>query len=205
MGRAAVFDETYANYLAKVAKLDLGALKEPLGFEMDGSHAVIQVFNRRMHVGAGGITDDTGRTPDLSTSVVLCKYLLMAPVSPPEPGLLKTFKDFADAAPLIHYFTNSVEGQIARRFSGHVDGLKAACSETGGERYPNDWAYQVKYRFSGLPRIPVILLFNDAEEGFGAQCTLLFRSSVCNFLDMESLAILGGLLANHLQRAADLD
>lgn len=205
MKRAAVFDETYADYLAQVANLDLGELGKPLGFEMEGGRAVIQLFGRSMHVGKDGIYDNAGHTPGLSASVVLCKYLLMAPKVPPDPGQLKTFKDFADAAPLIHFFSQNVEGQIARRFSGRVSQLKAACTEVGGEPYAADWAYQVKFRFYGLPRIPVILLFNDAEEGFDAQCTLLFRNDVQHYLDMESLAMLAGLLANDLQRTADLD
>lgn len=205
MKRAAVFDETYASYLSQIAKLDLCALHKPLGFEMDGDSAVMPLFDQTMRVGKDGLADEGGHTPGLSASVVLCKYLLMAPKVPPDPGPLKTFKDFADAAPLIHFFSQNVEGQIARSFSGHASRLIAACGETGGEPYANDWAYQVKFRFSGLPRIPVILLFNDAEEGFDAQCTFLFRSSVQYYLDMESLAMMGGLLAGSLQRAADLD
>jgi hypothetical protein len=45
------------------------------------------------------------------------------------------------------------------------------------------------------------LLFNDAEEGFPAQCTLLFGQRAQNYLDMESLAILGGTLAHRLSRS----
>ena len=68
----------------------------------------------------------------------------------------------------------------------------------GGEAYTADLAYQIKYRFQGLPRVPVYLLFNDAEEGFAAQCTLLFEKSVASFLDMESVAMLGGALVRRL-------
>lgn len=204
MERAAVFDETYAGYLAQLKKLDLGALQGMLGYAMDKGSALIPLFDQHNCVSADAITDDKGRAVDLSISVVLCKYLLMAPDPPPEPGALMTFKDFADAAPLVHFFANNVEGQIARAFSGQAAALEKACQQVGGQPYTAELAYQVKYRFAGLPRVPVILLFNDAEEGFAAQCTLLFEQGTMHYLDMESLAILGGLLAHKIQRAAKL-
>jgi hypothetical protein len=202
MARAAVFDETYAGYLAQLKRLDLGALQGVLGYETNEGNACIPLFDRLMHVSAGAIADGKGRAVDLSVSVVLCRYLLMAPDSIPESGALMTFKDFQDAAPLIHFFANSVEGQIARFFSGRVAALEAACRQMGGHPYIADLAYQIKYRFAGLPRVPLILLFNDAEEGFAAQCTLLFQDSARHYLDMESLAMLGGLLAHRLQQLA---
>jgi hypothetical protein len=65
-------------------------------------------------------------------------------------------------------------------------------------------AYQIKFQFSGLPQVPVYLLYNDAEEGFAAQCTLLFEQRAQNYLDMESLAMLGGILAVRLEKADHL-
>lgn len=204
MKRAAVFEETYADYLAQLEQLDITARQAVLGFEMDQGWAQILFFNQLMRVGPGGIEDANGQTADLGVCVVLCKYLLMAPDTVPDAGSMMTFKDFPDAAPLVHFFSNSVEGQIARLFSGRMAALKDACQTVGGQPYTAELAYQVKYRFSGLSRVPVILLFNDQEEGFAAQCTLLFQQNVQQYLDMESLAILGGQLVHRLQRAADL-
>ena len=66
-------------------------------------------------------------------------------------------------------------------------------------------------RFAGLSRVPLYLLFYDAEESFPAQCILLFEDSVRFYLDMESVAMLGAVLEQFfnagpsLQRTSDMN
>jgi hypothetical protein len=54
-------------------------------------------------------------------------------------------------------------------------------------------------QFNALPKIPVLLLFNDADEEFPAQCAVLFERRAENFLDMECLAMVGMLLFEYLK------
>jgi len=198
MSAAPVFKETYENYVAQIGKLDLAAMGRSLGFEMDSNKARINCFNRTYWIGTQGIHDSAGQIPNLSVSVILCKYLLMFPGQTPDARDLVTFKDFKDAAPLVHFFSNAVQREIAVRFQGDIGSLEKACRSLGGWPYAADLSYQVKYHFQGLPKVPVILLFNDAEEGFAAQCTLLFERSAGFYLDMESVAMLGATLAHWL-------
>ena len=53
-------------------------------------------------------------------------------------------------------------------------------------------------KFDVLPRIPLLLLFNDADEDFPAHCSVLFEKRADTFLDAECLAIAGRLLFNKL-------
>ena len=48
------------------------------------------------------------------------------------------------------------------------------------------------YRFSALPRIPLLLLFWDdnKEEEFPARVKILMDRTVLNFIDIESLVFL---------------
>jgi len=52
-----------------------------------------------------------------------------------------------------------------------------------------------------LPKVPVLLLFDDADEEFPAQCKVLFERRAKNYLDPECLAILGMLLSDFLNKA----
>lgn len=198
MSRAPVFRETYENYLAQIGNLDLAGRVQALGFAMDSGKARINCYNRTYWVGPQGIHDSEGKIPDLSVCVILCKYLLMCPDHASEARDLVTFKDFKDAAPLGHYFSNAVQKKIASKYEGVPDTLEQACLGLGGRPYEADLAYQIKYWFTGLPRVPVILLFNDADEDFASQCTLLFERRAESYLDMESVAMLGAALANWL-------
>jgi hypothetical protein len=51
--------------------------------------------------------------------------------------------------------------------------------------------------------IPVVMLFNDADEEFPAKCSVLFpvRTEEA-YLDAECIAMLGSLLFRRLKRAA---
>lgn len=201
MARSAVFDQTYQDYLDRIGRMDIGVVHAKLGITWDGQSAEIPLFGRKYQVSAQWIRDERGRRPELAVCVILCKYILMCPDTTPTAREPATFKDFRDAAPLVHFFNNEVEGAIARRFAGRPSDLETACRKIGGQPHIADLAYQLKYRFTGLPRIPLVLLFNDADDEFPAQCTILFERSVQHYLDMESLAMLGGVLADALKKS----
>jgi len=198
MVKAAVFEETYHAYLEEIANLTLPELRDILGVEIFEDQAVIPFFNTHYHVGSSGIVDQEGKKPRLSVCVILCKYLLMCPKAIPAASGLAAFKDFKDAGPLIQFFDNTVQGDVARGFSGKSAVLEDACRKLGGLPVKDDWSYQVKYRFDGLPRVPVYMLFNDQEEGFPAQCTMLFDRRTEVFLDMESVAMMASSLSSKL-------
>lgn len=200
MNPAPVFDQTYRSYLEQLTEIDLVALQDPLGITCNDREASVPFLGKNYHISPDGVEDEHGNQPHLGISVILFKYLLMG--SRPKTGTdtLVTFRDFKDAAPLVHYFTNTVESAIARHFTGRPKDLSAGCEHLGGVICSADWSYQVKYRFDALPQIPVYLLYNDAEEGFSAQAIILFQKNTESYLDMESVAMIGGELARLLEK-----
>ncbi len=53
-------------------------------------------------------------------------------------------------------------------------------------------------QFNALPKLPMVLLFNDRDEEFPAQAKILFEQRAEVYLDAECLAILGNLLFQRL-------
>jgi hypothetical protein len=197
------FEKTYRMYLAKLAGLDMEARAGLLGLTVEGGEAVVSLYGRPHRVSSGGVTDPSGVQPVHSASVVLCQYLLLGPSGEPPGGTeWVTFKDFRDAAPFVDGFVNNSERAIARSFSGRLDGLRDACRAIDGEAPDLEVSYQLKMRFQALPRVPVVLLFNDEDEEFPAESTILFERRAERHLDMECLAILGWMLADRLAEAA---
>jgi hypothetical protein len=96
-----------------------------------------------------------------------------------------------------------VEGAVARAFGGRLGALQAAARLFGATPAPpNDFAYDLALAFAALPKVPVLLLFNDAAEGFAPRCVILFQRSIGHYLDMECVAMVGALLADGLVRQA---
>jgi hypothetical protein len=200
MEPAKVFEETYRNYLDQLADIDLAPLADGLGIEYTGQTASIALFNRQYNVSTEGVTGEDGQRPNFGACIILFKYILMGSKFKSQDNRLVTFKDFKESGPLTHYFAHTVEGAIARHFTGRPLDLIHGCQKLGGRLHDVDWAYQAKIEIDALPKIPLYVLFNDAEEGFAAQTTLLFRYSAETYLDMESVAMLGGELARLLLR-----
>jgi hypothetical protein len=203
---ASVFETTYRNYLAQFGGSYLAGLEHLLGVRVQGKDVIVPLFDRHYRVSHEGIADPSGTEPGFDVRVILCKYLLHCPETTPEATEWVSFKDLKDSGPLAVYFANEVERAIADHFSGKRGLLQASCNKLGGSRPAIQAAYHLSMQFDALPRIPVILLFNDIdndqENSWPATCSLLFERRAENYLDPECLAMTGRLLYSRLKKAA---
>ena len=108
------------------------------------------------------------------------------------------YRNFKNAQPLLGYFAGKVDQPIIDRFSGNLPGLEAACKKLGGEAIEDDASYDLSIQLSALPRIPLFLRFNDKDDLLPATCIVLFQAATKEYIDMESLAIVGALFAEKL-------
>jgi hypothetical protein len=203
MNPSSVFEETYTNYLAQIAKLDFNQIADRLGAEMVGEELIIPFFGNPIRVSAAGISEPSGSRPDFSVCVVLFKYLLLCPDHDPAENDWVSFKDFKDSAPFAGAFFNYTEIPLAKYFSGRLKDLEAACLGIHGHPPAETFSYDLCRQFNALPKIPVLMLFNDADEEFPAQSAVLFERRAEMYLDMECLAMVGMQLFEWLKRGAD--
>lgn len=199
--KSSVFMETYQNYLHEIAKIDMDSRSEKLGGAVEGNQMIISFFGQPYRISGRGIKNPSGKQPAIGICVVLCKYLLLCPEIPSLDTEWVSYRDFKDAAPLAGSFVNNTERPIAQNFSGRLDELNAACERLGGRNPGLDLSYQLIMKLYPLPKVPVLLLFDDADEEFPAQCKVLFERRAKNYLDPECLAILGTLLSDFLNKA----
>jgi hypothetical protein len=198
MEKSPIFEKTYRDYLAQVGGLDLKALEDKLGIQVYEGKATIPFFGKPYTVSGDGIYGPGGKKPHLSASVILCKYLLMCPEYEPGEADWVSFKDFNDAAPLIHAFGTTVTDPISKMFSGRPSALERASKKIGGYPPAESFSYDVSIKFDVLPKVPLLLLFNDKDEEFPAQCSVLFERRIEKYLDMECVAMVGMLLYSYL-------
>jgi hypothetical protein len=203
MNKSSVFEETYTNYLAQIVGLDFKKIADRLGAEMVAEELIIPFFGKRMRISAAGISEPSGGRPNFSVCVVLFKYLLLCPDHDPVEKDWVSFKDFKDSAPFAGAFFNYTEVPLAKHFSGRLEDLKVACQGIQGHPPAATFSYDLCMQFGVLPKIPVLLLFNDDDEEFPAQCAVLFERRAENYLDMECLAMVGMLLFEYLKSGAD--
>ncbi|MFH0781636.1 MAG: DUF3786 domain-containing protein [Pseudomonadota bacterium] len=198
--KAPIFNKIIKEYLLQVAHIEA---KDEVGASLGISFAddgfKIPFFHRTYTVSTDRIVDADGGAASHVVSVTLCKYLLLRPDQPSDDFSLVTYKDFRDAAPYVGGFRNTAEQPIARHFEGALPQLEKRCLALGGHSFDTEVSCQLALRFEALPKVPLFLLFNDADEDFPAQATLLFQKNGASYLDMECLAMIGASLAYRLQ------
>jgi len=198
--RSSVFDKTYKDYLLRIAGMDFRSVEEPLGGRAEGNGILIPLFGEFYTVSENGIADPFGKQPTLDVCVVLCKYLLLCPAATPKGSDWVSYRDLKDSGPLTVFFANDVERAIAEYFRGKPDSLTDASRRLGGYFPDLNVSCELAMQFDALPRVPVILLFNDADDEFPARSSVLFERRAEKYLDPESLAMVGRLLFSKLKK-----
>ncbi|HYA43090.1 MAG TPA: DUF3786 domain-containing protein [Syntrophobacteraceae bacterium] len=194
-----VYDKIRQRYLDEIFSGDYLSKLPKLGLRANEGEIEITLFNRPHRMSADKIVDASGEKPSHSVSVALCKYLLLCPVDRPVDDDWVSYRNFKDATPFAGAFANNVEKALAKSFSGKLAELADSCSKLGGHPPAVNLAYDLAMQFDALPMVPILLLFNDEDSEFPAQCSVLFERRANSYLDVESLAILGWLLAAYLQ------
>ncbi len=111
-----------------------------------------------------------------------------------------SFAELPDASFYVSAFRGYTGAHIARHFSTRAATPGEAVARVGGERLPG--LADEAWRISALPRVPVALLWWNADDEFEARAELLFNSTASHHLNTEGCAILGSWLTSLLVRSS---
>ena len=198
-----VYDQTYHHYLDQLKRAPYRDRADVLGITLDGDRVVVPYFGQSIRLVTDGLVDENGKRPEFSDCVVICRYLIMAPAIEPVDRKWVAYRDFSDAGPLTVYWRDAVEGPLAQTFSGQRHSLTMACDTMGARLPETQIACDLGRCFFPLPKVPLLLIFNDADEDFPAAASLLFEKRAEHFLDAESQAMLGYALTRRLLGAVN--
>jgi len=193
-----VFEKTYQNYLSQIFSSIQQLSTDRLGVFLQDSEISVTLLNRTYTISKDGIKNRSGERPSFDICVILLKYLITDRSSYPQDKNWCSFRDLRDSNPLIHYFKTNVEDALVREFSGDIARLKKSCNLLGGIAVQKQFNRDISIQFTILPRVPVLLLFNDKDEEFPANCSVLFERRAENYLDAECLAMAGRFLFESL-------
>ncbi|MDZ4063826.1 MAG: DUF3786 domain-containing protein [Coriobacteriia bacterium] len=113
-------------------------------------------------------------------------------------GTWISFADLPDASFYVTAFRGYTSAQIIRRFAPDGERMDEAVERIGGKDLPGlaDRAWLIP----ALPRVPVALLWWDADDEFDARAELLFDSTASHHLTTDGCAVLGSWLTSLLTR-----
>ena len=159
----------------------------------------MRFFQGEHTISAQGIIDASGKKPSHDICVILSKYILLCPANRPErqsksqPDSQEwvSYRNFKNSAPLHHYFNKEVEGAITALVANQLSFLDKASKLLGGSLSSLRISYDFAAQLNALPKVPLILLYNTPDEEFPADCFILFQAQCEQYLDCESIAMLG--------------
>lgn len=179
----------------KVAPLDFQALAAGLGAdfgEEDGRpYLAISYFGFCLQVFKDELRYPPGALADPWDAILLYNYIASGGSRRPTGNWI-AYNSLPNSVSKAKTLAR-LERELAAHFTGRAAGLQdrvvllgAEPVAVGGENA------DVQAVFQPLPRVPVLLLFWDAdpEESFEAQCRFLFDASVTDYLDLEAMLFL---------------
>lgn len=193
-----VFNETRDSYCEQIGVLDLGKRAAILGGVMEADALLMTLFRRTYSISEAGVFDADGEKAPFDVTIILSKYVLMCPDVMPQKGGWVHYRELKNTGPLTAYWHNHVERDLVDAFTGKFQALEASVEALSAEP-AQDPAGDIDTIIEALPRIPLRLVFNDADDEFPASCTALLDRTVETFIDGESLAVLGAIFTSRLK------
>lgn len=135
---------------------------------------------------------------DIATTLVLLHYLLTADGSAMADEWV-AFRNLPGGLGYDAAFQGRANGRLVPAFGSNRAAFEAAARAIGGERLTFGDA---AFAFRTLPRLWLAVVLYVADDEFPASARVLFDGSASRYLPTEDLAVLGGMLASRLIKAA---
>ncbi len=149
-------------------------------------------FNDTILITDGAVTHRDGTSLTRWEQVFILNHVAQGGSSEP-PGNWKGLVEFPNTVSKIKTMKSRVEAPIKEAFQGRIEHLRNAAMKLGAREVTHEiGSADAAFHFQVLPRVPVILMFWDAqpEDGFEAEAGLLFDETVTDHLDIESIMFL---------------
>ena len=135
---------------------------------------------------------------DVSTCLLLLHYLLTADGTPPADRWI-AFRNLPGGLGYDAAFHGRASLRLVSAFGTNRPAFEAAAQALGGERLSFGDA---SFAFPLLPRVWLAVVLHLADDEFPASANVLFDGTASHYLPTEDLAVLGGMLAGRLIKAA---
>ncbi len=188
----------------RAASMELADLPGRIGgmlIEVGGTSVLaLPYFDTLIHIGRDGIRTADGEDLGRWEQVFVFNHLAQGGSRLPT-GRWKALQEIPNTVSKIKSMRAHVEAPLIERFAGRRADLAAAALGIGGvDATAESESADLAFRFQALPRVPLLLLFWDADRdsGLEAEVKLSFDETITEHLDIESILFLSEHLAKRL-------
>jgi hypothetical protein len=195
---------SYRKAVEALAILDLGEVARRRGAACQGRRLEMAYFGKPVGLelpaeAAGGALFQPPDLP-LAEKILILHYLVSeADSQPPGPGRLVSFQQLAGASFYEPTYRKRGPARIARRFGEDLPAFVRACRALG---WTEEKLGDAAYGSPVLPCVRCVAVLHLGDEELPAEVNLLFNDGIAQLLPLEDVAVLAGLVATRLGRAA---
>ncbi|MEW6078419.1 MAG: DUF3786 domain-containing protein [Thermodesulfobacteriota bacterium] len=178
------------------ASMKISDLPERIGgrlVDRNGQPALaLPYFNDVVFIITDGVTREDGTSLTHYEQVFILNHMAQGGRAEPT-GKWKGLVEIPNTVSKIKSMKSHVEEPLKKAFAGKLDQLQAAAARLGGKNVTGDiGSADAAIYFQALPRVPLLLMFWDAEpdDGFEPEARLLFDETITQHLDIESIMFL---------------
>ena len=138
-----------------------------------------------------------GEDVHITERILLLHYLQRATGKAPT-GQWISFAEVPGGQLYMRNFQARSVDRLLRGFGGREEDLRVAAGCINA--VATDLA-EISFSLQALPRVPVALALWRGDEEFPASCNMLFDASVTDYLSIEDIVVLAGLVAGRICKA----
>jgi hypothetical protein len=198
---ASSYQIAYEKAARELTGQNMAEVARRCGATLNGRRLIMPFFGRRVEVhlpeGPGGEVEFNPQDLPLAEKILILHYLGTTGSNPTRDEMV-SFKQLPGASFYEPTYRKRGPERIARRFGQDPGLFRQACCALGwAEAELGDESCSL----SIFPRLQAMVVLHRGDEEFPPEANLLYTGAIANFLPLEDVAVLAGLIASRLAKA----
>jgi hypothetical protein len=194
------YDSIYGSLVARLPECDFRESAARLGMAYGEGGVQVSFLGRKFRITSSGVEPVDGQPVNVNNRSVLLYYLLSKGHGDPGNDYL-LFESIARLASGLNGQSRLMNSPLERYFGNDYTQFSLAAAKLGGiEAEPQPGKHL--WRFVVLPKIPVRLVFYEADDEFPVNIQIMLDRTALQFLEFECLAFMVGCFAQALIKTA---
>ena len=194
------YDSVYLGLITKLSGCEFQEAAGRLGLEYVDGGIQVCFLRREYRITLDGVKPLDGHPVNVNTRSVLLYYLLSKGQGDPE-GSYVLFEAIPRMISGLSAQSRLMNAPLERHFGNDYAKFSDAALRLGGSEEESGVGKHL-WRFNALPKIPLKIVFYEADDELPASIQIMLDRTALRFLEFESLAFMVGLFARALIKTA---
>ncbi len=198
------YDVIYEALLPKLAECNLAESAARFGLNIDAKGQItINFFKRDYLISSTGVTPVDGKPVNINNRSILIHYVLSQGAGEPVYSFKPLFRMTTIFSSGDTGKASMMDAPLIKSFGNDVNKLAGTIMKLGGKSENSQEPYSQCWIMDVLPKIPVKLIYREADEDFPVEIQTQFDVTAPEILEFECLAFLCGCLVRALIKTAE--